>query len=39
MKSILIHVEQNEYEQLLKIKKDKTWKQLLIDLIKKEEEE
>ena len=39
MKTLNIHFEEKEYQALLKVKKERTWRQVLLDLtdIKKEE--
>jgi len=34
MKSILIHLEDEEYEKLLKTKRNKSWKELLTNEVK-----
>lgn len=37
MKTLNISFEDKEFEELLKIKKDKTWRQFMLDLIKENE--
>lgn len=39
MKNINIPLEEEEYKRLLKIKKRRTWRQVLLDLIEEEESE
>ena len=38
MKTLNIHFEDSEFKKLLKVKRNRTWREVLLDLIEKEEE-